>query len=195
MNDAPWLVIGLGNPGPDYAGTRHNAGAMVVAELGARAGGRFGLHKRGRADVIETRLAAERVVLALPRSFMNESGGPTKALLDFYKVPLDRLVVVHDELDLPLGSVRVKSGGGDNGHNGLKSIRSALNSGDYARVRIGIGRPPGRQDPADFVLRRFSGSESETAKSGVQQGADAIEVLLSKGLEATQNEVNGSSRG
>ena len=195
MNDAPWLVVGLGNPGPDYAGTRHNAGAMVVAELGSRIGGRFGAHKRGRADVLEARLAGERVVLALPRSFMNESGGPTKALVEFYKVPLDRLVVVHDELDIPLGTVRVKSGGGDNGHNGLKSIRSVLSSGDYARIRIGIGRPPGRQDPADFVLRRFSGAESEEAKTGVQLGADAVETLVSKGLEVAQNDVNGSTRG
>jgi len=195
VNDAPWLIVGLGNPGPDYAGTRHNAGAMAVAELGSRTGGKFGLHKRGRADVIEARLAGERVVLALPRSYMNESGGPVKALLDFYKVPLDKLVVVYDELDLPLGAVRVKSGGGDNGHNGLKSIRSALNSGEYTRIRIGIGRPPGRQAPADFVLRRFSGAESDTAKAGVLLGADAVETLVSKGLELTQNEVNGSSRG
>ncbi len=195
MNDAPWLIVGLGNPGPDYAGTRHNAGAMVVAELGSRVGGRFGAHKRGRSDVLEARLAGERVVLALPRSFMNESGGPVKALCDFYKVPLDRLVVIHDELDIPLGTVRVKSGGGDNGHNGLKSLRSALNSGEYARVRVGIGRPPGRQDPAEFVLRRFSGAESELVKTGVQLGADAVESLVVKGLEATQNEVNGSSSG
>ena len=134
-------------------------------------------------------------MLALPRSFMNESGGPVKALCDFYKVPLDRLVVIHDELDIPLGTVRVKSGGGDNGHNGLKSLRSAPNSGEYARVRVGIGRPPGRQDPAEFVLRRFSGAESELVKTGVQLGADAVESLVVKGLEATQNEVNGSSGG
>jgi peptidyl-tRNA hydrolase, PTH1 family len=195
MNDAPWLIVGLGNPGPDYAGTRHNAGAMVVAELGARAGGTFGSHKRAQADVLEARLAGHRVVLALPRSFMNTSGGPTKALAGFYKVPLEQLIVIHDELDLPLAAVRVKFGGGDNGHNGLKSIRSALGSGEYARIRMGIGRPPGRQDPADFVLRRFSGTETTEIKTGIELGADAVETLVSKGLEAAQNEVNGSSRG
>src|SRR5947209_17064659 len=135
--------------------TRHNAGAMVVDRLADRAASRFKSH-RARADVVETHWGEAKVVLAKPRSYMNESGGPSAGLRDFFKVPADRLVVIHDELDLPAGVLRVKLGGGDNGHNGLKSLRRSLGSGEFYRVRVGIGRPPGRQDPAEWVLRPFT---------------------------------------
>jgi PTH1 family peptidyl-tRNA hydrolase len=185
----PWLVIGLGNPGPAYAGTRHNAGARVLDLLGARVNAAFKSHKT-RSDVVETRLGGDRVVLAKPRSYMNESGGPVCALRDFFKVSIDRLVVVHDELDLPFGSMRVKLGGGDNGHNGLKSLRRALGSGEFYRVRIGIGRPPGRQDPADWVLRDFSPAERKEIDLVLERGADAVECLVAEGLSAAQNTYN-----
>ena len=185
----PWIVIGLGNPGPSYAGTRHNAGARVLDILGARVSAPFKSHKT-RCDVVETRLSDERVVLAKPRSYMNESGGPVCALRDFFKTSLERLVVVHDELDLPFGSLRVKCGGGDNGHNGLKSLRRSLGSGDFHRVRVGIGRPPGRQDPADWVLRDFSGTERKELDLLLERAADAVESLLAEGLAAAQNLYN-----
>ena len=186
-------MVGLGNPGPDYARTRHNYGFLVVDLLGARAGGRFKAH-RGRADVLETRLGvgveAPRVVLAKPRSYMNESGGPVAGLRDFYKVPLDRIVVVHDDLDLPFGALRLKQGGGDGGHNGLKSISKALGGPGYYRVRAGIGRPPGRMDPADYVLRGFSTSERKELDLHVDRVADAVEALVRDGLEKAQNAFN-----
>src|SRR4051794_31557724 len=150
------VVVGLGNPGPRYAGNRHNIGALVVDELAGRiGGGKFKAHKSG-ADVLEGRLAGNRVVLAKPRSFMNVSGGPVAALARFYKVAPADIVVVYDELDIPFAAVRLKLGGGENGHNGLRSITQSLSTKDYHRVRVGIGRPPGRMDPADFVLRDFS---------------------------------------
>ena len=185
----PWVVIGLGNPGSSYAGTRHNAGARVVDILGARVSGSFKSHKT-RSDVLETRFGNDRVVLAKPRSYMNESGGPVCALRDFFKTSLERLVVVHDELDLPFGSLRVKCGGGDNGHNGLKSLRRSLGSGDFHRVRVGIGRPPGRQDPADWVLREFSPSERKELDLLLERGADAVETLIADGLAEAQNRYN-----
>jgi PTH1 family peptidyl-tRNA hydrolase len=181
-----WLVVGLGNPGPSYAKNRHNAGFMVLDVLAARAGGRFKSH-RARADVLEGRLAGARAVLAKPRSFMNESGGPVKGLLDFYKVPVERLVVVHDELDIPFGAVRLKQGGGDNGHNGLRSITRSLGAKDYLRVRFGVGRPPGRMDAAAFVLKDFSAAERKDLDLEVDRTADAVEALLSEGLAAAQN--------
>lgn len=190
MSDRVWLVVGLGNPGPAYAGNRHNVGHLVVDLLAARSGGRFKAHRRGRAEVYEGRLrgpGGERVVLAKPRSYMNESGGPVSALLDFFKLDLDRLVVVHDDLDLPYGTLRLKRGGGDGGHNGLKSIRRSLGSGDYYRVRFGIGRPPGRMDPAVYVLRDFSAEERKDLDWHVDRAADAVESLLTEGLERTQN--------
>ncbi|TDD90174.1 aminoacyl-tRNA hydrolase [Actinomadura darangshiensis] len=182
-----WLVVGLGNPGPSYAKNRHNAGFMVLDVLAARAGGRFKSH-RARADVLEGRLAGARAVLAKPRSFMNESGGPVKGLLDFYKVPVERLVVVHDELDIPFGAVRLKQGGGDNGHNGLRSVTKSLGAKDYLRVRFGVGRPPGRMDAAAFVLKDFSATERKDLDLEVDRSADAVEALLSGGLAAAQNE-------
>ena len=184
-----WLVVGLGNPGPEYAGNRHNVGFGIVEALAARMGGRFKSHK-ARADVIEGRLAGQRLVLAKPRSYMNESGGPVSALRDFFKVPLDRLVVVHDELDLPYAGLRLKLGGGDNGHNGLKSLRRSLGSGDFNRVRFGIGRPPGRMDAAAFVLRDFSATERKELGVLVEQAADAIEALVVDGMEKAQNTFN-----
>jgi peptidyl-tRNA hydrolase, PTH1 family len=184
-----WLVVGLGNPGPEYSGNRHNIGFGIVEALAARMGGRFKSHK-ARADVIEGRLAGQRVVLAKPRSYMNESGGPVSALRDFFKVPLDRVVVVHDELDLPYAGLRLKLGGGDNGHNGLKSLRRSLGSGDFNRVRFGIGRPPGRMDAAAFVLRDFSAAERKELDVLVEQAADAIEALVVDGMEKAQNTFN-----
>jgi peptidyl-tRNA hydrolase, PTH1 family len=180
------LVVGLGNPGPSYAGNRHNAGFMVLDLLAERAGGRFKAHK-GRADVVEGRLAGERVVLAKPKCYMNESGGPVASLRDFFKVPAERIVVVHDELDIPYGAVRLKLGGGDNGHNGLRSVTKSLGTRDYVRVRFGVGRPPGRQDPADFVLKDFSGAERKELPFHVDRTADAVEALLTGTLEAAQN--------
>jgi PTH1 family peptidyl-tRNA hydrolase len=187
---APWLVVGLGNPGPDYAPTRHNVGFLVVEELAERADGRFAKHKRAHAQVAEERLQGHRAVLAKPSSYMNESGGPVKGLLDFYKVPMERLVVVHDELDIPFATLRLKLGGGDNGHNGLKSIRRSTGSGEFYRVRVGIGRPPGRQDPADYVLRPWGSTERKELPMLVSDAADAVELLLHEGLERAQNRFN-----
>lgn len=187
--DAPWLVIGLGNPGAQYAGNRHNIGFFVVDLLARRTGGSFKAHK-ARADVVECRIGDTRCVLAKPRTYMNESGGPVSGLAKFFKVPLDRIVVIHDELDLEPGVIRLKLGGGDNGHNGLKSLRASLGSGDFYRVRLGIGRPPGRQDPADFVLRDFPAAAREEVGVQVERAADAIEVLLAQGLVAAQNAYN-----
>lgn len=188
-----WLVVGLGNPGPSYAGNRHNVGHMVLDVLAARAGGRFRSH-RSRADVVEARLGGVPVTLAKPRSYMNESGGPTVALRDFFKVPLERLIVVHDELDLSYGGLRLKRGGGDGGHNGLRSITRALGA-DYARVRVGIGRPPGRMDPADFVLRDFSGAERKELPFHLDRAADAVEAIVNDGLEIAQNTFNAAVGG
>jgi peptidyl-tRNA hydrolase, PTH1 family len=182
----PWLVVGLGNPGPGYAATRHNAGFMVVDLLAERMGGRFKAHKGG-VDVVEGRVAGQRVVLAKPKSFMNLSGGPTASAQNFYKVPLEQIVVVHDELDIDYGQLRLKRGGGDNGHNGLKSITKSIGSKEYLRVRFGIGRPPGRQDPADFVLKAFSSTEAKELPLNVDRAADAVEALLTGTLEAAQN--------
>jgi PTH1 family peptidyl-tRNA hydrolase len=188
----PFLVVGLGNPGPAYRGNRHNVGAMVADLLAERVGGRFSKHK-ARADVLEGRLGlppAPRVVLAVPRSYMNESGGPVAGLCGFYKIPVERLVVVHDELDLPYGSLRLKRGGGDNGHNGLRSITRSLGSREYLRVRFGIGRPPGRMDPADFVLRDFTAAERKDLDFHLDRAADAVEALVRDGLESAQNRYN-----
>ncbi len=198
-----WLVVGLGNPGASYARHRHNVGYLVADELADRLDGQGGAtwraHKTGRADVVEGRLGAPgtdgpRIVLGRPRSYMNETGGPVKALMTFYKVEPDHLVVVHDELDLPFGTMRVKLGGGDNGHNGLRSLRGALGTGDFYRVRIGIGRPPGRQDVSDLVLSSYSTTERKDVPFQVYDGADAVESLLTEGLERTQQRFNNASR-
>jgi peptidyl-tRNA hydrolase, PTH1 family len=190
-----WLVVGLGNPGPTYAATRHNIGYLVVEELARRIGGSWRSHKTGRADVVEGRLGAPgtdapRVVLARGRSFMNESGGPVKALATFYKVPPERIIAIHDELDIEFDTLRSKLGGGDNGHNGLKSMRSSLGTGDFYRVRVGIGRPPGRQNPADFVLSAYTAGERKQLPFQVDTAADAVESLIRDGLELTQQRYN-----
>jgi peptidyl-tRNA hydrolase, PTH1 family len=180
------LVVGLGNPGPKYADTRHNVGFAVVERLAARAGERFKAH-RGLADVAEGRLAGTRVVLAKPRSYMNVSGGPVAAVLRYYAVEPATMIVVHDDLDLAFGTIRLKLGGGEGGHNGLRSISQSLGTRDYLRARFGIGRPPGRMDPADYVLRRFSVGERPEVELAVELCADAVAGLLTDGLEPTQN--------
>jgi PTH1 family peptidyl-tRNA hydrolase len=185
----PTLIVGLGNPGPTYAGNRHNVGAMIADVLAARIGCRFRSHKSG-ADVVEGRLAGQRAVLAKPRSYMNVSGGPVAALVRFFKIAPGSLIVLHDELDLPYGTIRVKQGGGEGGHNGLRSISSAIGSKDYLRVRFGIGRPPGRMDPADFVLRDFSSAERADLGVALEEAADAAEMLVGEGLLATQNRLH-----
>ncbi len=190
--DGPWLVVGLGNAGPSYAGNRHNAGFMVVDTLAGRAGARLRSHK-GRADVAETRLAGERAVLAKPRSYMNTAGGPVAAVRTFFKAEIERIVVVHDELDLPFGTIRLKRGGGAGGHNGLRSLTGSLGSPDFLRVRFGIGRPPGRMDPAAFVLRDFSTVERKELPVTLEVAADAVESLLTAGLEPSQNRFHALS--
>lgn len=186
--DGPWLVAGLGNPGPEYAGNRHNVGFMVADVLAGRMGGRFKAH-RSRAQVVEGRIGGHRVVVAKPMTFMNLSGGPVTGLRDFFKVPLERIVAVHDELDLEYAKLRVKRGGGDNGHNGLKSMTKSLGA-EYARVRCGIGRPPGRMEVATFVLRDFSSSERKELEWFVDRAADAVEALVVEGLERAQSAFN-----
>jgi PTH1 family peptidyl-tRNA hydrolase len=192
VSEGPFLVVGLGNPGPSYAGNRHNVGAMVLDELAARAGVKLspGKGKRARTLIGEGRLAGRRVVLARPTSYMNESGGPVRGLLDYHSIPPTDLVVLHDELDIPFASVRLKRGGGEGGHNGLRSITRSTGTKDYLRVRVGIGRPPGRQDPADFVLKDFSATERKELGLLVAEAADATEELLAQGLEAAQNVVH-----
>lgn len=189
MTDDRYLVVGLGNPGPRYAATRHNVGAAVVELLALRQRAVFKAH-RSRCEIVETRVDGVPVVLAKPMSFMNESGGPVNAAARFFKIPVERIVVVHDELDLPYGALRLKRGGGEGGHNGLRSTSSALGSKDYARVRFGIGRPPGRQDPADFVLREFSAAERKELAFHIDRAADAAQDVLTKGLDAAQNAYN-----
>ncbi len=195
----PWLIVGLGNPGPAYATTRHNVGAMLVAELASDASVKLSRHKRVLAETAETHFGfpgdREPIVLCQPLSYMNESGGPVKAAMSFYDVEPDRLVVVHDELDIDFAAIRIKKGGGDGGHNGLKSIRKALGTGDYFRVRLGIGRPPGRQAPADFVLQPFSSSERTELPHFLGRAANGVETLVRRGLEVAQNEFNRTSSG
>jgi PTH1 family peptidyl-tRNA hydrolase len=193
-NAGPWLVVGLGNPGPEYAGNRHNIGYMVADLLAERIGGRFKRAQKAQAQVVEGRIgpigpANQRVVLAKPTAFMNLSGGPVTALKDFYKVPTDRIIAVHDELDIDFPTLRLKLGGGDNGHNGLKSITKSLGPG-YLRVRAGIGRPPGRMDVAAFVLKDFSAAERNELDWFVDRAADAVEALIAQGLERAQSAYN-----
>jgi PTH1 family peptidyl-tRNA hydrolase len=187
--DEPFLVVGLGNPGPGYAANRHNVGFMVADLLAGRVGGRFKVHK-SRAEVLEGRIGGvpgHRVVLAKPMSYMNNSGAPVAVLRDFFKIPVERVIVIHDELDIPYGALRLKRGGGDNGHNGLRSITRLIGSPEYLRVRFGIGRPPGRQDPADYVLKDFSSAEKKDLDFLVDRAADAAEALLTADLPVVQN--------
>jgi PTH1 family peptidyl-tRNA hydrolase len=185
--DDQWLVVGLGNPGPGYAGNRHNVGQMALAELASRASSSFKNHKTNAA-VAEGRTApgGTKFVFAKPNTYMNVSGGPTAALLRFYKLEPSRLIVLHDELDIPFDTVKLKFGGGHGGHNGLRDIISALGTGDFTRVRIGVGRPPGRQDAADYVLRDFGKDEREVLPNLLADAADATELIASAGLTAAQ---------
>ena len=186
----PALVVGLGNPGAEYERTRHNAGFLVADVLAGRVGGRFTVHKKSGADLLEARLDGRKVLVAKPRSYMNVSGRPVAALARFFSVPPTEVIVVHDELDLEFGVIRLKRGGGEGGHNGLRSISNALTTKDYLRVRFGIGRPPGRQDPADYVLKPFASTERKELPVIVEQAADAVELLLRAGLEAAQNQLH-----
>jgi PTH1 family peptidyl-tRNA hydrolase len=195
-DNGPWLVVGLGNPGPAYAGNRHNVGAMVVDELARRTGSALRSHK-ARAHAAQVRLGTgaggvpgPAAVIAVPSGYMNESGGPVSSLLRFFSVPVERLVVVHDELDLDSGTVRLKRGGGEGGHNGLRSVSSSLGTRDYHRVRVGIGRPPGRMDAADFVLRDFSPTERRELPFLLDDAADAVEELVTVGLLDAQQRVH-----
>lgn len=190
-NDSAWLVVGLGNPGPGYAGNRHNVGQMVLDELAGRVGERFTTHKAA-ARVAEGRLApgGEKLILAKPNSYMNLSGGATAALLKFYSLEPDRLIVLHDELDLPFDAVKLKLGGGHGGHNGLRDIIAAIGTGDFVRVRVGIGRPPGRQDAADYVLRDFASAERTQLPLLIADAADATELVVREGLAAAQLKVH-----
>ncbi|WP_427004295.1 aminoacyl-tRNA hydrolase [Pseudarthrobacter sp. H2] len=182
-----WLIVGLGNPGPDYSHNRHNVGQMVLDELAARAGGRFKSHK-SRAQVLEGRLGigGPRVVLAKPVCYMNVSGGPVSALANFYDIDPGHVIAVHDEIDIPFDTVKLKIGGGEGGHNGLRDISRALATKDYLRVRVGVGRPPGRMDTADYVLRDFSGPEKKELPFLLGSAADAVEALVREGLPAAQ---------
>ena len=187
MADERWLILGLGNPGPEYAGNRHNVGAMCCDAIAASIGTSLKRDK-SRALAGTGRLAGSPVVVAKPITFMNLSGGPAAALRPFYKIPEDRIVVIHDELDLPFGTIRLKLGGGDNGHNGLRSVTGSLGTRDYHRVRVGIGRPPGRMDPADFVLRDFSPAERKELPVLLELAADMTQAVAARGVTAAQSE-------
>lgn len=182
-----WLIVGLGNPGAQYQGNRHNVGQMVLDELAGRVGARFKTHK-ARAQVVEGRLGigGPRVVLAKPMSYMNVSGGPVSALASFYGITPDHVVAVHDEIDIPFNTVKLKTGGGEGGHNGLRDISKALGTKDYLRVRVGVGRPPGRMDTADYVLRDFGTAELKELPFLLDEAADAVELLLREGLTSAQ---------
>jgi PTH1 family peptidyl-tRNA hydrolase len=185
--DDRWLVVGLGNPGPDYAGNRHNVGQMVLDDLAARFSGAFKAHKTN-ARVAEGRLVpgGTRFVLAKPNSYMNNSGGPVAGLLSYYSLDPAHLIVVHDELDIPFDTLRLKSGGGHGGHNGIRDIIAATGTPDFARVRVGIGRPPGRQSAADFVLRDFASTERQVLPNLLADAADAVELIAADGVTAAQ---------
>ena len=186
----PLLVVGLGNPGPRYETTRHNVGFMVADVLAARLGTGFKVHKKSGAEVATGRLGGRSVVLAKPRVYMNESGRQVGPLANFYSVAPADVIVIHDELDIDFGRIRLKLGGGEGGHNGLRSVASALSSKDFHRVRIGIGRPPGRKDPAAYVLENFSSAERTEVPTILEQAADATELLIRDGLEPAQNTVH-----
>ena len=187
MNSDRWLVLGLGNPGDQYASTRHNIGQMVLDYLASDV--KFSNHK-SKTQIADIRVAGKSVVLAKTLSYMNESGGPTKALADFYKIAPENLIVIHDELDIDFNTIRIKLGGGDNGHNGLKSLTTNFASSNYYRLRMGIGRPQAPIDPADYVLKPFSQPEKKELPDFIARGALAIERLIEKGLDYAQQEFN-----
>jgi peptidyl-tRNA hydrolase, PTH1 family len=199
VSDDTWLVAGLGNPGKEYSGNRHNVGFLVADLLASRVGAKFGRSKRAHAEVAEGRLAipgnfsgGPKVVLLKPLTYMNLSGAPVVSLAQFFKVPVANVIAVHDELDVPFGEVRAKRGGGEGGHNGLRSMSKSLSSKEYARVRVGIGRPPGRQDPADYVLSDFSSAERKELDFLVDRAADVVEAIIVEGVEWAQNKYHGS---
>ncbi|GAA1763663.1 aminoacyl-tRNA hydrolase [Agromyces humatus] len=185
--DNTWLVVGLGNPGAQYAGNRHNVGQMVADELASRIGATFKSHKTP-ARVAEgfLRPGGPKLVIAKPNGYMNTSGGPVAALVKFYSIPVERLIVIHDELDIPFDTVRLKQGGGHGGHNGIRDVVKATDGGAFTRVRVGIGRPPGRQDAADFVLKDFSSTERAALPNLLSDAADAVEAVASEGIVAAQ---------
>ncbi|WP_415973763.1 aminoacyl-tRNA hydrolase [Rhodococcus sp. 077-4] len=187
---APALIVGLGNPGPQYEKTRHNVGFMVADAFAGRIGSSFSSHKKSNSDIVQARLGNRSVVIAKPRTFMNLSGQPVAALARFFSIEPANIVVVHDELDIDFGALRLKLGGGEGGHNGLRSISQHLSTKDYLRVRVGVGRPPGRMDPASFVLKPFSAPERKDLGVVVEEAADAAELVLQVGLEAAQNRVH-----
>jgi len=188
-----WLVVGLGNPGDEYAATRHNVGQMVIDELAKRHSIKFSSHK-SRTHIAAYKLGigadAHSIILAKSHSYMNESGGPIKAVASFYSIEPKNIIVLHDELDIGYGAIRSKIAGGDNGHNGLKSLTSSFGTAEYYRVRLGIGRPMGQQDPADFVLKQFSKEEKKDLGEFLDRGADVVEFLINEGLEKTQTKFN-----
>lgn len=188
-----WLIVGLGNPGDKYSATRHNIGFLVADEMAIRCGGKFSSNKN-RALVAEARLgmgsAAPRLVIVKPQTYMNDSGNAVSPLAKYFNTPVDQIIVIHDELDIPFNAIRVKIGGGDNGHNGLKSLTQSLSSPDYFRVRVGIGRPLTPQDTADYVLDNFGKGERSQVPDLAMRACDAIESLIEKGLEATQQNFN-----
>lgn len=186
----PLLVVGLGNPGPNYAKTRHNLGFVVADLLARRMGSAFKVHKRSGADIVTGRLAGTSIVLAKPRTYMNESGRQVAPLAKFYSVPPADIIVVHDEIDIEFGRIRLKLGGGEGGHNGVRSVATALGTKDFQRVRIGVGRPPGRKDPAAYVLENFTAAERAEVPTICEQAADATELLIELGLEPAQNRVH-----
>jgi PTH1 family peptidyl-tRNA hydrolase len=191
----PWLVVGLGNPGPTYANHRHNVGHLVVDRLVARASAKLKAPLGMRAELAELRVGppgsdAPRMIVAKSRTYMNESGGPVAKLIKYYKLSPAELIVIHDELDIDPGQLRIKFGGGDNGHNGLRSIRASLGTGDFYRIRIGVGRPPGRQEPADYVLSNIPASQRADYDVEIERAADAVESLITTGLDRTQSAYN-----
>jgi len=186
----PLLVVGLGNPGPQYAKTRHNLGFMVADLLAGRLGESFKVHKRSGAEIVTGRIAHRPVVLAKPRTYMNESGRQVGPLAKFYSVSAADIIVIHDEIDIEFGRIRLKLGGGEGGHNGVRSVANALGTKDFQRVRIGVGRPPGRKDPAAYVLENFTAAERAEVPTICEQAADATEILIELGLEPAQNQVH-----
>ncbi len=194
MTDSSTIVVGLGNPGPKYAANRHNVGFMVADVLAQRVGGRFAVSRKVRAEVCETRLGVggPRVILVKPLTFMNLSGESVGPLAQYFGIAPESVIAVHDELDIPYGQLRVKRGGGEGGHNGLRSLTKVLGSKDYARVRFGIGRPPGRQDAAGYVLKDFAKAERADLDLNLELAADAVEAVIEKGVEAAQNIFNAA---
>jgi PTH1 family peptidyl-tRNA hydrolase len=193
-DESPWLIVGLGNPGKEYAANRHNVGFMVADLLASRVGAKFGRSKRAHTEAAEGRLGfgGPKLVLAKPLTYMNLLGAPVTSLAQFFKVPVSNVIAVHDELDVPFGQIRAKRGGGEGGHNGLRSMSKSLGSKEYARVRFGIGRPPGRQDAADYVLSDFSAVERKELDFLVDRAADVVEAVVLEGVEWAQNKYHGS---